>query len=125
MNREYRVLISRIPKKVVLRRPKPVLLRRSPTVLEEKQIAQVPSEIKINSEKEEYKSWLCSSSEEENARDLKKNKKKCQRINYSKKTKYDDIEMGRKRQRSTEMGDEFQSENPFFTIVLQILGELI
>ncbi|KAI3865633.1 hypothetical protein MKW92_003065, partial [Papaver armeniacum] len=120
MNSESGVFIS---KKVVSRRPKPPL-RRSPRVPEDKPKAQAPSEINISSEEEgkddeEDKSWLCSSSEEEEVTDLKKNEKKCKKNNYPKKTKDEDIAMRRRRQRAIELGDGFQSVNPFFAIVLQ------
>lgn len=122
MNSESGVFISRIPKKLVSRPPKPPL-RKNSRLLGDNSKAQTPSEIKMSSEEkgedgDEDKSWLCSSSEEEEVTDLKNNEKKCKKSN-TKKTKDEDIAMRRRRQRAIELGDEFQSENPFFTIVLQ------
>ncbi|KAI3959185.1 hypothetical protein MKX01_023861 [Papaver californicum] len=66
-------------------------------------------------EDESFASSLSSSSEEEEVRVAEKNKKKHRRL----KTKDEDTAMRSTRQRALVIGDEFQSENPFFTIALQ------
>ncbi|KAI3926671.1 hypothetical protein MKW98_014318 [Papaver atlanticum] len=85
-----------------------------------------PSEIKSSEEEEDYcvhastdedetSASSLSSSEEEEVRVVRKNKRKHVYL----RTKEEDRARRRAKQRATLIGDEFQSENPFFTIALQ------